>query len=342
MIFLKNILGVTQPNRSVAAKLLKLPIAADNTASVGSRDNIVEFAARVCYASEANLGTSPTFIGDCVRRGHDDIIEHFWLAAEFQLGFHTDIYRIMYMIQSNFPWSRMRFDTVAGGEKSLTISANGRVWRQMIPFLENTLGIKTASLLRFCAPQSLGISNFVTGAYIDYLPLGFTIESESQMSLTGQNVTLLGAMPTVGMTNFSAATFLIENMSRAAANQFTRHRTLSFSQESQRYVDIEKSAGGVLVPESISSHDLLCNDFLEHWNATQKLYRKFRDAGIRKEDARALLPQSFATRFVVSGSQEGWSNFFKLRLHKSAQAEIRCTAEVMYDMIKSYMNVDLD
>ncbi len=40
------------------------------------QENVMEFAGRVCYRSDAKMGHSPDFIALRVREGHEDIVEH--------------------------------------------------------------------------------------------------------------------------------------------------------------------------------------------------------------------------------------------------------------------------
>lgn len=40
------------------------------------QENVMEFAGRVCYRSDAKMGYSPDFIALRVREGHEDIVEH--------------------------------------------------------------------------------------------------------------------------------------------------------------------------------------------------------------------------------------------------------------------------
>ncbi len=40
------------------------------------QENLIEFAGRVCYRSDAKMGHNPTFIDLRIREGHEDIIEH--------------------------------------------------------------------------------------------------------------------------------------------------------------------------------------------------------------------------------------------------------------------------
>ena len=59
------------------------------------------------------------------------------------------------------------------------------------------------------------------------------------------------------------------------------------------------------------------------WNMLEGVYNEFRAAGIRKEDARFLLPNAAETRMVVSMPLHAWSHFCWLRaVDKAAQWEI--------------------
>ena len=40
------------------------------------QENLMEFAGRVCYRSDARMGHSPEFVTLRVREGHEDIVEH--------------------------------------------------------------------------------------------------------------------------------------------------------------------------------------------------------------------------------------------------------------------------
>ena len=57
-----------------------IPVAAEDAPlSLGAgtpQENLIEYAGRVCYRSDALMGRSPTFISARVREGHEDIIEH--------------------------------------------------------------------------------------------------------------------------------------------------------------------------------------------------------------------------------------------------------------------------
>jgi thymidylate synthase (FAD) len=90
------------------------------------------------------------------------------------------------------------------------------------------------------------------------------------------------------------ATFRIRGASRAFTHQLVRHRIASFSQQSQRYVD-ERGFNYIIPPEIANDPDALklFRDSMDH---AEKAYAALRAAGVRKEDARFVLPNACETR----------------------------------------------
>ncbi len=119
---------------------------------------------------------------------------------------------------------------------------------------------------------------------------------------------------------FAHATFLIEGISRICSHQFVRSKHLDFLQRSQRYCNEEET--NVIIPESISKYDLV----LEHMSDSIKIYENLILNGVKKEDARFILPQGTTTELLVVGNFQAWYDFIKLRSGKEAQWEIRAVA----------------
>jgi thymidylate synthase (FAD) len=118
---------------------------------------------------------------------------------------------------------------------------------------------------------------------------------------------------------FAHATFLIEDISRICSHQFVRSKHLDFLQRSQRYCNEEET--NVVIPESISKYDV--QDFV--YNA-QILYENLIKKGVKKEDARFILPQGTTTELLAVGNFQAWYDFIKLRSGKEVQWEIRAVA----------------
>lgn len=127
-------------------------------------------------------------------------------------------------------------------------------------------------------------------------------------------------------------TFGIEGVTRALLAQITRHRTGKFSVRSQRYVDEQQFE--FVVPREIAEDDDLKADYLEMMDRLSHFYAKMREHGIKKEDARSVLPNACTTQLLFTIDARNLFNFFKLRLDVTAQAEIRECANKMLALVK--------
>jgi thymidylate synthase (FAD) len=122
----------------------------------------------------------------------------------------------------------------------------------------------------------------------------------------------------------ASVTFDISGISRACSHQLVRHRIASYSQESQRYVDM--SAPEFVVPPSVAESAearVIWDQFLAQ---VGEAYRRLRALGVRKEDARFVLPNATATRIIVTMNFRALRHFFQVRCEKAAQWEIRALA----------------
>lgn len=118
---------------------------------------------------------------------------------------------------------------------------------------------------------------------------------------------------------FAYATFYVQ-MSRVCLAQFTRSKHLDYLVRSSRYC--EESEAEFYAPESIVSSGF-GYQYNDHIKAARQLYSELREAGIAKQDARFVLPQSQMTELYVTGNFQAWRDFIKLRTSKAAQGEIR-------------------
>ena len=117
------------------------------------------------------------------------------------------------------------------------------------------------------------------------------------------------------------ATFKIEGGSRSFTHQLVRHRFCSFSQQSQRYVDEEKFS--IVTPESITDSEEALSIYTDFIEESRKTYKRLIELGIKKQDARFILPNAVESEIVVSANFREWRHVFKLRCHPAAQWEIR-------------------
>lgn len=128
-------------------------------------------------------------------------------------------------------------------------------------------------------------------------------------------------------------TFQIEGISRACSHQLVRHRLASYSQQSQRYAKMD---GFVFVtPDTIKDNP---DAYMDYWDLMQHISDFYNTLvekhGIPAEDARYILPNACCTNITVTMNARELRHFFKLRLCKRAQWEIRELAECMYGCVK--------
>ena len=126
----------------------------------------------------------------------------------------------------------------------------------------------------------------------------------------------------------AVASFHIKGISRACSHQLVRHRLVSFSQQSQRYVDKDLS---YVTPPTLEGEALQV--FKESMEHSIHYYKKLRTLGALKEDARFVLPNAMATQLVATANFREWRHFLKIRLEADAQWEIREMAQYILDYL---------
>ena len=122
--------------------------------------------------------------------------------------------------------------------------------------------------------------------------------------------------------------FAVSNVSRACTHQLVRHRHMSFSQKSQRYVK-EKGQFDYIIPPTIEKNPELKEKFENFMGEISKMYCEFTEAGIPAEDARFVLPNAAASSLVTSLNLREMIHLANLRLCTRAQDEIRSLVKAM-------------
>lgn len=145
----------------------------------------------------------------------------------------------------------------------------------------------------------------------------------------------------------ATATLYVRGLSRAAGNELLRHRHLSFSQLSQRFVPAGEA--DVVVPDAIADDEDLARMFLSAVDETRFVYEELLqalesnlegepNALLRKKKARqaarAILPNATETRFVVTGNYRAWREFIAARASEHADTEIRELAVRCLEILK--------
>jgi thymidylate synthase (FAD) len=130
---------------------------------------------------------------------------------------------------------------------------------------------------------------------------------------------------------FGEAVFEVE-CSRVCTHQLVRHRIASYAQESQRRVKV-KDLDYVVVPPMVVENQEALEVFLEAVRKGFEAYEKLLELGIRKEDARYILPQCIKSKILVKMNFRAWRHFLELRCDKTAQWEIREVAKRILEIL---------
>lgn len=302
---------------------------------------IMEFAGRVCYRSTQRMGSAPDFIAARVREGHEDIIEHVVVTVRIRNSAEPMRWR---MVNRHCEVSDL-------GDGEWIISGNARVW---LDFFRRGVALEALPILRSVAPSVFSEfagsnggdeggaeeveSSHVRPSHSGRAPIP-DVSALLPVQLGPMRVTLLGYTqplledPTLALDHGSA-TFFFEGISRACTHQLVRHRLASFSQESQRYVELSKGGWKAIVPPAVAENEAAMAELAEFWRIAEEKYARLRELGIRKEDARFLLPNAAETRIVATMNFAAWSHFLWLRaVDKAAQWEIRALGQEVLKML---------
>lgn len=149
-------------------------------------------------------------------------------------------------------------------------------------------------------------------------------------------------------------TLLITGVSRSLTHELVRHRHLSYSQESQRFVDASNVA--FVVPPALLKRQAEyerwktaggphCREWCDWVRACTQAAGAYRDLlpqlerndyggrapGYKsaREAARAVLPNCVETRIAVSGNARAWREVLARRLDPAADAEFRRLASAV-------------
>lgn len=154
-------------------------------------------------------------------------------------------------------------------------------------------------------------------------------------------------------------TFAVEGISRSCSHQIVRHRISSFSQQSQRYVNLNETFDYVkpTIIECMDGYyetDEFSNEFDKDMKLIHNIYKKWQPKiqtfveesnyptygmtpeKVANENARQVLPNACETKMVFTMNGRSLLNFLKHRDCNRAQDEIR---ELARDMTKQLQEV---
>lgn len=127
------------------------------------------------------------------------------------------------------------------------------------------------------------------------------------------------------VTEHASATVLFR-IDRGISHELVRHRLFSYTQESTRFVNGRKSYPDGLefiMPLNISEDLKLIQMWIDSCKKAEEAYLEMLDAGVRPQEARSVLPNSFATTVGMTGNLRSWRWLFQARTTSETHPDFR-------------------
>ena len=148
----------------------------------------------------------------------------------------------------------------------------------------------------------------------------------------------------LSVVEHATASFYLEDVSRSFTHELVRHRHLSFSQLSQRFVNLAEETVLPVMPPLCREDDVAKNIVYDAFDTAVDAYIRLEthlrathpELGTKqvREAARALLPNCTPTSIVVSGNFRSWLEFIDKRDNEHADREIAEVAAQIRDLLK--------
>ena len=279
---------------------------------IDKRDNLkrIELAGRVCYKSEKKI-TDESALDFCTKilqRGHTSVLEHSNVIVKVPLrvGSHiVDAMRHYEHKTKKIAYLRYTYRP----DDTMIVSGNVRAWREVLE------AFKYFTFHKHPLLDTVGcrdLSEYVIG--------------EDELT---DDEKWIHSRITLRIT-----------CDRGVSHELVRHRVMSFSQESTRYVNYGKRGYTFIEPwwwedqRGVLKHYMLCN--MQH---SVDVYQAMIDNGATPQLARAVLPTQIKTELVVTATPAQWAEFLKLRLDKAAHPDMQRIAHLVQDALADGFNL---
>ena len=311
-------------------------------------DKVIEFAGRTCYLSYDKITKDSyrKFVSKVVHTyKHESIAGHsFFRFILVPKKDDDDLYYYAYNlidradgnIQVNIIPFAMSF--------ALLVSGNYRSFKRMydndkiygsyiISNIQRLLNISLFDNYNFKDSKNTIIKES------SYLPFKFIlVKNISELNIDEKQ-----------KLKHSYATFSFSNVNRTFSHQLVRHMGVhlknTYSEMSQRYVDIGRNKKAFAVPYVIDNNndikylyiDMVKNSINNYKSLKLIIDKAFKKGNVdihRPEElARDVLPNAINTRIVMSATLESWKYFVNIRSQVAAQYHIRYGAKMINNIL---------
>jgi thymidylate synthase ThyX len=303
----------------------------------------IEAAGRTAYKSEDKItdDSAKGFVQRMLSSGHMSVLEHSNIVFEvfaWKNGIHPDYRDLRAVLSERNIYHPIAMDSVC---PPYFIGGNMRAWIETIQYLwdTNEYPYSDNSSRRWALLFAYHLSRFFpnilplkslcprlwldTGdALIDWAAcVGVSSDwlrsTEKAVRLADTNIQFLpGLKHSIPVFSFKIIA------DRGILQEIARHRSLSLTVESTRYVGYHNRGFTFIEPE------YLWNGWLDElFGDTCREYERLVESGFKPQIARDVLPNLLKTEIVVSGRWSGWKHFIELRDSPAAHPRIQKIAK---------------
>ena len=281
---------------------------------IDERDNLkrIELAGRVCYKSEKKI-TDESALDFCTRilqRGHTSVLEHSNVIVKVPANVFSMIDSVMFNYE-RLTHKKQMLTVSCLPTRERIVSGNIRAWREILD----------ASIVR---PTFTGHPLLHVGGNID-----LTQYMISEDDLTDEKRQI-----------HSRITLRI-TCDRGVSHELVRHRVMSFSQESTRYVNYNRRGYTFIEPWWWNDLNGEIKDLMK-WGMQYSvdIYDDMIKEGATPQLARAVLPNQIKTEVVVTATPAQWAEFLKLRLDKAAHPDMQRVAHLVHEALGDDVTIE--
>lgn len=296
--------------------------------------SILEFAARVCYKSDGQRKSTPEqLLKHLINHGHYSIFEH--VNYNFFIDYYSTNTFLTYLrAMERSDKFLIKTITSLRSKEVYPVTCNLRSLLELYQFYKMR-GSKDLLL------HSITHSLYLTWPKIYDIIINDQNVIETKPYFNDIKINDLNRVVDDAQKEHTRYVFHVI-CTRAIANQIVRHRTLSFSQESTRYINYTKNNAdiSVYVADPLVNNEKYMELITDAGIYASTKYQEAINNKIKTEDARDVLPLGLKTELVVSGLyrperpielQDGFAHFFRLRTH--AQPSITAISNEMKKLI---------
>jgi thymidylate synthase (FAD) len=300
----------------------------------------IELAGRVAYKSEDKITDDSAigFVGRMKNSGHYSVLEHsnIVLVAPGRWSSHDNagIYKLFADRAAFHRIRRIKSLQDRRYPIATVIAGNVRSWLETLAFWpsqqSNMMKNQLSYALNSRYPNLFEFTNN-TLLFVEY-PCVCVSNLEEQLLLQDES------------DNYDLPVYTFKIIcDRGISHEIVRHRVLSYTQESTRYVNYGNKGGTFIIPDHLENegfdssalvsdipldvwlewreYETLCNDTYSSYSRLLSRYHR------KPQIARDLLPNLLKTEIVVSGRWSGWKHFIELRDSPAAHPRIQKIAK---------------